>query len=206
MKKIAVGLTLAIAFSCFTISSVKADPLETWQAGAFMDNSLKAAALPVWKITQDGTVDSVPWVDATNPRFAVYDPGTPGDESDGVVLDKETGLIWQRSVDSSTYNWHQATAAAYDKYIGGRKGWRLPTVEELASLVNPNTTPSPVLPDGHPFVNVEPTSYWTSVTYTVYTNNAWVVDFNEGGAKVSDKDVAQKPLWCVRAGQGHDAY
>jgi hypothetical protein len=41
-------------------------------------------------------------LDATNPRFAVYDPGTPADETYDLVLDKETGLVWAR--DAKTVN------------------------------------------------------------------------------------------------------
>lgn len=55
------------------------------------------------------------------------------------VLDKETGLVWEKSPDTTTRHWANATIYAYQKTVGGRKGWRLPTVEELASLVDSNT-------------------------------------------------------------------
>jgi hypothetical protein len=41
---------------------------------------------------------SLKWVDhKPNPRFAIYDPGTPTDKGDDLVLDKEKGLIWTRN-------------------------------------------------------------------------------------------------------------
>ena len=81
---------------------------------------------------------------------------------DAAVLDKETGLVWEKSPDTTTRTWATASAYAYSKTVGGRKGWRLPTVEELASLVDPTTIP--VLPSGHPFTNVRSGHYWSATT------------------------------------------
>jgi len=76
------------------------------------------------------------------------------------VLDKETGLVWERSWDQASYLelgkmpvlraypktpfWALGLPVAggfgmasycYQKQVGGRKGWRLPTIEVLLSLV-----------------------------------------------------------------------
>ena len=40
---------------------------------------------------------------------------------------------------------------AYNKNVGGRGGWRLPTVEELRSLIDLRRA-IPALPSGHPFI------------------------------------------------------
>src|SRR5262249_61948747 len=53
------------------------------------------------------------------------------------VLDKETGLVWEQSPDSTSFAWAAAIAHCYQQDVGGRKGWRLPTVEELARLLEP---------------------------------------------------------------------
>src|SRR5437867_880208 len=66
------------------------------------------------------------------------------------VLDRETGLVWEQSPDTSLRQWFVAVTHCYQKSVGGRKGWRLPSVEELASLVNASNS-SPALPTGHPF-------------------------------------------------------
>lgn len=207
MKKIAMALSLAAVVSCLTISPTQADPLTAGQAGAYMNNSLKAAALPVWKITEDGTVNSVPWVDSTNPRFAIYDSGTPADETDDVVLDKETGLVWERSPSATLCDWIDAKAIAYKKVLGGRMGWRLPTIEEIASLLAPaNPTKLPI---DHPFLVVQGSIYWSSSSTKdpEYPNTdlAWAASLDVGLPVYVNK-LSERLVWCVRGGRGHDAY
>ena len=49
-------------------------------------------------------------------------------------------------------DWSSAISYAYQKEeLGGRKGYRLPTIEELSSLIDPNQE-YPALPVDHPFV------------------------------------------------------
>src|SRR5262245_16126723 len=70
------------------------------------------------------------------------------------VLDNETGLVWEQSpgdtdrdgdVDQDdALDWYSALSHCYKKAVGGRinrKGWRLPTIEELASLVDTSSQP-----------------------------------------------------------------
>jgi hypothetical protein len=48
------------------------------------------------------------------------------------VLDKETGLVWEKSPDGTKYTWDVAFAICVTQCTGGRCGWRIPTVEELS--------------------------------------------------------------------------
>jgi hypothetical protein len=177
-------------------------------------NEKKATSIPIWQITQDGTAKSVKWVDyGDNPRFAIYD--TNGDSTadpvtwvDDAVLDKETGLVWERSPDTTMRDWYSAKSQCYRSKLANRKGCRLPTVEELASLVD-DTQTYPALPLGHPF-NVQSGIYWSSTTYASYATiplppSAWHVGFSNGGVNVDGKSNGYY-VWCVRGGQGHDAY
>ena len=80
------------------------------------------------------------------------------------VLDKETGLVWEKSPSEQKMDWPHAHTYAHSITVGGRKGWRLPTIEELESLVDPTQT-SPALPKGHPFTNVQSGYNWSDTTY-----------------------------------------
>ncbi|MCR4321310.1 MAG: DUF1566 domain-containing protein [Candidatus Brocadiaceae bacterium] len=121
------------------------------------------------------------------------------------VLDKETGLVWEKSPDTTTRTWTNAVYYAYNKNVGGRGGWRLPTVEELRSLIDP-TQSSPALPSGHPFTNVQSNGYWSATTNASSYLNAWHVLFSDGNVGNGFKNNDVFYVWCVRGGHGHDAY
>jgi hypothetical protein len=95
------------------------------------------------------------------------------------VLDRETELVWERSPDTTTRIWTDACTHCYQREVANRKGWRLPTIEELASLVD-NDNSSQALPTGHPFINVQSYYYWSSTTDAGSTGYAWHVHFGSG--------------------------
>jgi hypothetical protein len=118
---------------------------------------------------------------------------------DAAVLDKETGLVWERDTVSSLRNWNDAIYYCYASNLGGRKGWRLPSVEELSSLIDPAQN-NPALPAGHPFTNVHASYYWSSTTYAGNPGGAWSVGFSGGGVNDYDK-YDSLYVRCVRGGQ-----
>ena len=119
--------------------------------------------------------------------------------NDEAVFDKETGLVWEQSPNTTERAWAPALSDCYQRLVGGRKGWRLPTIEELASLVAP-PQPNPAPPAGHPFDedNVQSSNYWSATTVADVTTNAWFVSLNSGNMG----NVIF--VWCVRGGQGVD--
>lgn len=121
------------------------------------------------------------------------------------VLDKETGLVWEKSPDTTQRFWSNAIYYTNNKVVGGRKGWRMPTLEELASLVDP-TQSNPALPSGHPFTNIQLWQYWSSTTDVLSASFAATVRFNDGLVNYFNKTTFTSYVWCVRGGKGHDAY
>lgn len=125
------------------------------------------------------------------------------------VLDKETGLIWEKAPDSESdadrKAWHAAQVHCNQRIVGNRKGWRLPTVQELTSLVDPSVSPSPTLPAGHPFSNVQSYAYWSATTHADESGAAWFVHFDGSVSPtvfVVVKTFDQLFAWCVRGGHG----
>ncbi|HEU0069457.1 MAG TPA: DUF1566 domain-containing protein, partial [Nitrospiraceae bacterium] len=48
------------------------------------------------------------------------------------VLDNETGLVWETIPARARTVWKNAAGICAKKTVGGKKGWRLPAVKELA--------------------------------------------------------------------------
>ena len=124
------------------------------------------------------------------------------------VLDKETGLVWERSTASDLRPWgvgiHNARLACATRAVGGRKGWRLPSIVELTSLIDPTQT-NPSLPQGHPFTIGLVGDYWTATTNAEDSSIAWRVNFSVGYVDIYDKTNSLQ-VWCVRGGMNADAY
>ena len=153
--------------------------------------------------------------------LAIADPGTTWENKivgagrfqvlnqfgGAAVFDRETGRVWEQSPSMSTFNWVLALSHCYQLEVGGRKGWRLPTVEELASLVA-TSQPAPTLPASHPFNDVQSFTYWSATTSAADVQNAWVVRFNDAsvglGVGLVVKAASNLFVWCVRGGQGID--
>lgn len=126
-----------------------------------------------------------------------------------IILDKETCLVWSRDANiMGLMNWLDANTVCREMELAGRMGWRLPTVEELSSLIDPNQ-PNLALPAGHPFVNVQygagVNAYWTSTNSENPTGAAWFVNMWRG-AGVHLAGLANKTslgyVWPVRGGSG----
>jgi hypothetical protein len=132
------------------------------------------------------------------------------------VLDRETGLVWEQSPSTASFPWTRDAAASgtltaaehcATLSVGNRKGWRLPTIQELASLLDPSqSSPGPFLPTGHPFSNVVGVNRVLSATISsIDTNTVWFVSLSGGGVGDLGPKTEQDRVWCVRGGQGADS-
>jgi hypothetical protein len=137
------------------------------------------------------------WIDAAHPSGGA------------AVLDRETGLVWEQSPTApptipNTFNWGNAQFHCINLNAGGRTGWRLPTIQELLSLVDRSVSPGPTLPSGHPFGNVQSSVYWSAATFAGFASGAWVVNFGFGNVGNGFDKGDSYFAWCVRGGQGVD--
>jgi hypothetical protein len=190
MRQIFYVSGLALAVLMFSATSARA---QTTAVGPYY-------APPSWDQTLSCTTA------ANCPRFVVL-----SNFNSAAVLDRETGLVWERSPSTDLFPWSSNTtplSAAYhcllSVSLGDRKGWRLPTVNELASLIDA-AAQSPALPAGHPFQNVQASKfvffpYWTATTNSSSPSTARVVDFGSGEIGISGKSNSAF-VWCVRGGQ-----
>jgi hypothetical protein len=138
------------------------------------------------------------------------------------VLDKNTGLVWEKAPQTTPANWssgnfangpNDAILTCINKNVGGQRGFRLPSIPELASLIDPSVPfPGPSLPPGHPFLNVLPSidvstsTYWSATTWAGDTRWAWTVNFGGGSVTTVGKTNDFVKLWCVRGGMNADQY
>ena len=131
----------------------------------------------------------------------------------GTVTDKDTGLMWQKcSVGqnsdgacrgtASEFNWFQANGSACKAIrIGGYSDWRLPSKDELATIVDKSATqPGPTIRASY-FPGTIKAGYWSSTPDDAKPDVAWLVDFTKGFVIPA---VNKKNHWyvrCVRAGR-----
>lgn len=139
----------------------------------------------------------------------------------GTITDNLTDLMWQKcstgqnnddacSGAASTYNWYQATGTADAIHnprgnmdvcgtltLGGHTDWRLPSMEELESIIDGGTH-RPVINTTY-FPNTDSSFYWSSTTHVTYYDPAFAmsVSFYNGGRNDGGKH-GDKYVRCVR--------
>ncbi|KJU86019.1 hypothetical protein MBAV_001787 [Candidatus Magnetobacterium bavaricum] len=77
--------------------------------------------------------------------------------------------------------------------------WRVPTVQELQSLVNFKEALMSDWLKLQGFTNVQSYSYWSSTSYANYTSYAWIVSMDDGYVLAFDKSSFFY-VWPVRSG------
>ena len=142
-----------------------------------------------------------------------------------VVTDNITGLQWQDNNDTANITKPWLTQENYDKCtgsngqtqdtskctdtsgdtattycanltLGGYSDWRLPTVQELQSIVVDGAYDPSI--DTTAFVNYTTSyDYWSSTAHADYTGNAWIVYFYNGSTFGSNKSSGNC-IRCVR--------
>lgn len=144
----------------------------------------------------------------------------------GTMLDTVTGLCWDKNMNHNgsalqwsvnTYSeptWNNVTkvysypngkanypAFSYceDLSLGGQTDFRLPTINELFTLVNHIDASLSTCTSltGFGFTNCQNNYYWTYKEYQPSTTNAWLVAFGDGVSTYNLKTMSFSVL-CVR--------
>ncbi len=137
-----------------------------------------------------------------------------------VAIDTETHLMWCRYAVGQNWQagkvvgevermkWDEAMkcAEAFNKNVrcGGFSDWRLPTIDELKSIIDKNHSPTinptvfPNTPKGG-FFNWN-AAFWSSSPYVGDTDYAWFVNFYNGYVNYVSRGNAF-PVRLVRASQ-----
>ena len=121
--------------------------------------------------------------------------------NNAAVLDRETGLVWQRAPSFGKDFWSDAFSLCIINDIAGRFGWRLPGIQELASLTDLTQT-SPALPAGHPFQGIGVNDiFWSATTFGSDPTKAWTWGFARNGVAEGVGKASNTPVIMVRPGR-----
>jgi hypothetical protein len=136
--------------------------------------------------------------------------------SDGTATDTRSGLMWKRCAEgqiwiaslcngsATGYSWKLALTQAAGSGFAGHSDWRLPSVKELSTLIEPCRA-SPAINDS--VFPATPSSYfWSGSPLAGYSNRAWVVGFSSGGAFDDFSRSFDGSVRLVRGGQSFASF
>jgi len=156
---------------------------------------LVVSAIPAgaWPVPDTGQTTSYAVGDD---GYYSVNPRSYTDNGNGTVTDNFTKLVWQQQDDGQARGGEEAKGYCDASTLGGFSDWRLPTVQELVSLVD-HSVWNPAIDDGvFPGTVIPSTTgqflYWSS------TSN-WLVDFYYGHV-YSSKSNYYVRVRCVRSG------
>ncbi len=119
-------------------------------------------------------------------------------KNNDTVIDSATSYEWQDN-ETSNSDWHGAMQECTQLVLGGKSDWRLPSYEELQSIVDTDyllMSPSQGA-ISLVFENVVDNTYWSATTYAPGTTKNLAVTFNSGELIIADRSEGFA-MRCVR--------
>ncbi len=92
-----------------------------------------------------------------------------------VYTDPETKLMWTMQDNGNDIDWHDANEHAGQLKLGGYSDWRLPTLDELERLYDPQNKSSNKIRKPFRLTNV-----WVWSSTKEGSGSAWLFDFTNG--------------------------
>ena len=111
----------------------------------------------------------------------------------GTVYDTQTKLTWQQMISTSSYTWADAKAYCSALSLNGT-GWRLPSINELQTIVYDSTNPAV---DGAVFSMTPSEYFWSSSSVVQDSSRAWTTFF-ANGSTYSFAVTTPENVRCVR--------
>jgi len=130
-----------------------------------------------------------------------------GNAPERIVSDNNTGLHWQQILPELYYGctgedmegkkckWQEAVNYCNDLNYGGYNDWRLPTVEELETIVDYGKL-YPAVDEAY-FPNAPLKGFWSYSSMVGFADNAWYVDLADGDTW-GDAKSSEYGVRCVR--------
>ena len=118
------------------------------------------------------------------------------DNGDNTVTDERTGLMWEQAGSDTRYNYNAAMARCCDLTLAGHTDWRLPTIQELFSIVDFERR----RPAIDPVFTTVADSYWSATTCATNPFYAWYVSFYSGNVLDFNDKSSLNYVRAVRAG------
>lgn len=180
----------------WVVSQITTKPQDAWMInfadGLTSNGALQSGAYYARCVTSgDGATTSVPAI-PPNQYMAV---------AAGEIQDNYSGLIWQQADSVSTMTQPEAVTYCASLGLNGHSGWRLPSIHEIATLVDDNPPITKVTPAINQTIfpgTAGTTPYWTSSLYkgqAVATHAPWTLSFTDGFTNYSKTAGIAK---CVR--------
>jgi len=95
------------------------------------------------------------------------------------VYDLGTSLTWQRAVPAERLTFDAAQAYCAGLILAGKSGWRVPSLQELLTLIDQSVADAPMI-DGVAFPDTAPEPFWSSSYFGNSTSQSWQVYFDRG--------------------------
>ncbi len=108
------------------------------------------------------------------------------DNGDGTISDNKMWLMWQQGDDDVMRNWNDAQKYCSSLDLGGYFDWRVPTINELESIVDKSYTPTidnnyfKETKSGDYGSSKNSIAYWSSTKLSSNDSIAWEVLFQDG--------------------------
>ncbi len=104
-------------------------------------------------------------------------------KGDGTVIDQTNDLVWQAADDSQPRSWADAAAYCRNLTLNNKSSWRLPTKEELNSIVDQERKPA----IDTKYFKINGLRYWTSTVYDDNPSLKCFIFFPTGATACADK-------------------